>query len=77
MIEFRTNPPPPKAATRCVRTLEERMADDMREMAFAGQNVSVETLVREKGWTVQTVKRLMPVAIAIARRQSTRQIAEA
>lgn len=61
-------------APRCIRSLEERMAGDMREMAFAGQNVSVETLI-ERGWTKNTVQRLSPVAVAIARRQSTRQVA--
>lgn len=75
MIEFRTNPPTPKPAPRCFRSLEERMADDMRELAFAGQNVSEETLI-ERGWSKDTVKRLSPNAIAIARRQSIRQIAE-
>ncbi|KQY31786.1 hypothetical protein [Rhizobium sp. Root483D2] len=62
------------AAPKCIRTLEERMADDMREMAFAGQNVSVETLI-ERGWTKNTVHRLARAATAIARRQSTRQVA--
>lgn len=62
------------AAPRCIRSLEERMADDMREMAFAGQNVSVETLI-ERGWTKKTVQRLAPMATAIARRHSTRQVA--
>jgi len=62
------------AAPRCIRSLEERMADDMREMAFSGQNVSVETLI-ERGWTKNTVHRLAVPAAAIARRQSTRQVA--
>lgn len=62
------------AAPRCIRSLEERMADDMREMAFAGQNVSLETLI-ERGWTRNTVQRLAVAAIAIARRQSIRQVA--
>lgn len=59
---------------RCIRSLEERMADDMRELAFSGRNVSEETLI-ERGWTKPTIKRLAPVATEIARRKSTRQVA--
>lgn len=62
------------AQPRCIRTLEERMADDMRELAFADQNVSVETLV-QRGWTEPTVARLAPDALRIARRVSVRQVA--
>lgn len=61
-------------APRCIRSLEERMADDMREMAFSGQNVSLETLI-ERGWTKNTIQRLSVAAVAIARRQSIRQVA--
>ena len=61
-----------EATPRCVRTLEERMADDMRELAFAGQNVSAETLI-ERGWTIGTIKRLAPAAVTIARRLSVRR----
>lgn len=76
MIRYRTNPTIliKAAPPRCIRPLVERMADDMREMAFAGQNVSVETLI-ERGWTARTIARLSPDAIGIARRQSTRQVA--
>jgi hypothetical protein len=63
-----------EAAPRCVRTLEERMADDMRELAFSGQNVSIETLIG-RGWTAKTVRRLIGPASAIARRSSVRQVA--
>lgn len=62
------------ARPRCVRSLEERMADDMRELAFAGENASVETLVA-RGWTRNTVLRLHEKAVAIARRKSIRQVA--
>ncbi len=61
-------------APPCARSQEERMASDMREMAFGGQNVSVEALI-ERGWTKNSVIRLSPVAMAIARRQSIRQVA--
>lgn len=62
------------AAPCCIRSLEERMADDMREMAFADQNVSVQSLI-ERGWTAKTVARFAPSAREIARRQSVRQVA--
>lgn len=70
--EARKLPQPP----RCIRSLQERMADDMRELAFAGRNVSLETL-GECGWTPDTVKRLAPEAREIARRKSTRQVGAA
>ncbi|WP_322884078.1 hypothetical protein [Sinorhizobium medicae] len=62
------------AAPRCVRSLEERLADDMRELAFSGQDVSVEML-KCRGWSEPTLKRLLPEAAKIARRQSVRQVA--
>ncbi|WEZ84602.1 hypothetical protein P6U16_08520 [Rhizobium sp. 32-5/1] len=76
MIRYRTSLTAVIKATppRCIRPLVERMADDMREMACAGQNVSIETLI-ERGWTARTIERLSPDAISIARRQSIRQVA--
>ncbi|MEI2299312.1 hypothetical protein [Ensifer sp. MJa1] len=62
------------AAPRCIRTLEQRMADDMRELAFAGENVNVESL-KLRGWSEPTISRLASEAAAIARRQSVRQVA--
>ncbi|WDZ75477.1 hypothetical protein PWG15_12710 [Ensifer adhaerens] len=62
------------AAPRCIRSLEERLADDMRELAFSGQNASIETL-QQRGWSEPTLKRLLPEAAKIARRQSVRQVA--
>jgi len=59
------------AAPRCIRTLEERLAGDMRELAYSGQN---ETLI-QRGWSEATLKRLLPEAAKIARRQSVRQVA--
>ncbi|CDZ43068.1 Hypothetical protein NGAL_HAMBI1146_58410 [Neorhizobium galegae bv. officinalis] len=78
MIRFQPTPTyqTVKQPPRCFRSLAERMADDMRELAFAGQNVSVETL-GERGYPEEVVKRLGAKAIGIARRQSTRQIVEA
>lgn len=79
MIRYETRKPEPAAiiaarSRRCMRSLEERMADDMLEMAFAGQNVSVETLL-ERDWTRATIERLFPTAREIARRRAVRQVA--
>lgn len=74
MIRFQPAPPAPTPTTRCFRSLTERLADDMRELAFADQNVSEQTLV-ERGWTLPTLKRLAPDAISLARRLSVRQVA--
>ncbi len=52
------------------------MADDMRELAFAGRNVSLETL-GECGWTPDTIRRLAPEAREIARRKAVTQTARA
>jgi len=71
MIRYQATPAR-AAAPSCHASLINRMADDMREMAFAGQNVSPETLV-QRGWTLPTVKRLSGEAIARARRQSVRR----
>jgi len=76
MIRYQPAIPPRPAAPApsCRTSLVDRMADQMREMAFAGQTVSSETLV-QMGWTLPTVKRLSPDAIALARRQSVRRLA--
>lgn len=71
MIRFEKTPVA-KAPVSCSRSIAERMADDMRELAFAGQNVSTETLAL-RGYPANVVKRFAPEAIALARRQSTRQ----
>ncbi len=62
------------AAPRCTRSPKQRMADDMRELAFSGQNVSVETL-KLRGWSEPTISLLATEAAAMARRQSVRQVA--
>tara|TARA_R110002020_G_scaffold467027_4_gene690179 strand:- start:920 stop:1144 length:225 start_codon:yes stop_codon:yes gene_type:complete len=72
MIQYQATTPPQPAPSSCHASLVDRMASDMREMAFAGQNVSTETLV-QRGWTLPTVKRLSGEAIARARRQSVRR----
>lgn len=60
-------------APSCRTALIDRMADEMREMAFAGQTVSAETLAG-RGWSPATIKRLAPDAVARARRQSVRRL---
>ena len=74
MIRFQASPavlaiPSPS----CRTALIDRMADDMRDMAFAGQGVSPETLA-ERGWSTASIKRLAPDAVARARRQSVRRV---
>ncbi|KEQ05730.1 hypothetical protein [Pseudorhizobium pelagicum] len=75
MIRYAENPKhyQTSPATRCARSLTERMAEDLREAGFSGQG-DVQSLV-DRGWSRATVIRLGPTAIAIARRQSVRQIA--
>lgn len=72
MIRYQPTPANSPAPPSCHASLVERMASDMREMAFAGQNVSTETLV-QRGWTLPTVKRLSGEAINRARRESVRR----
>lgn len=74
MIRFQASTPSPVTPLpSCRRSLIDRMADDMREMAFAGETVSSETL-QSRGWTLKTVQRFSPEAVALARRHSVRQL---
>lgn len=63
----------PPQPVRCVRTLTERMAEHLREEAFAGRG-DVQSL-RDRGWSQTTIDRLGPAAVQIARRNSTKQVA--
>jgi len=77
MIRYQASPAHGATTTQvpspsCRMALIDRMASDMREMAFAGQNVSTETLV-QRGWTAPVIKRLSSEAIDRARRLSTRR----
>ncbi len=77
MIRYITRPKITAAVAekpRCVHSHEERMADDMRELPFAGDNVSIDVLFA-CGWTRNAVARLHEKAVAIARRKSIRQVA--
>lgn len=74
MIRYRERP----KATGIVRApcrdaLVRRLADDMREMAFAGENVSTETL-EQRGWPKAAIARLGGRAVEMARRSSIRQV---
>ncbi|MBG20869.1 MAG: hypothetical protein CML31_13095 [Rhizobiales bacterium] len=62
------------AAKSCSDALVAKMAEEMREMAFAGENVSAETL-KSRGWTEDTIKRLSGPATERARRLSVRRVA--
>lgn len=74
MIRYQASPAIPATPSPSCRTaLIGRMADEMREMAFAGQTVSTETL-QERGWSPASIERLAPDAVALARRQSVRRM---
>ena len=73
MIQYQPSPPPIEPSSSCRTSLIGRMADDMREMAFSGQNVSAETLV-QRGWTASTIRRLSSEAVIRARRASVRRL---
>lgn len=73
MIRFQPSEPQPQPACSCRDALIGRMADDMREMAFAGQTVSPETL-SGRGWSPSSIKRLASAAAAKARRESVRRV---
>jgi len=81
MIQFAAKPipsrtvSPPAARPACRTVLISRMADDIRELAFAGQNVSDETL-KQRGWSEPIIDAFFPDAEKMARRQSVRQIRE-
>ena len=71
---IRPAPMPSGAARRACRTvLVERMAEDMREMAFAGENVSTEAL-KLRGYSPVVIEALLADATAQARRLSIRHI---
>lgn len=61
------------AARTCISSVEGRLADKMREMAFAGENVTPETLDNH-GFSREIVAKLGQRAAALARRQSIKRI---
>lgn len=70
MIKFSKEMPP-------VRTCRERMIDEleitMREMAFAGENVTPETL-KQRGYSDAVIARYAPAAVDMAGRRSIRRV---
>lgn len=76
MIQFQERPKPAGIVRApCRDALVRRLADDMREMAFAGENVNAETLA-QRGWPEAAVTRLGPRAVEMARRASIRRVGE-
>ena len=57
----------------CISSVESLLADKMREMAFAGENVTPETL-ENHGFSREIVAKLGQRAAALARRQSIKRI---
>jgi enoyl-CoA hydratase/carnithine racemase len=60
-------------ATSCRENVIAKMADTMRELAFAGDNVSPETLAHH-GFTREVVDKFGDRAVALARRLSVHQV---
>lgn len=61
------------SAPKCAENLIAKMADTMRELAFAGDNVSPETLAQH-GFSREVVDRFGERAVALARRLSVHQV---
>lgn len=57
----------------CISSVESRLADKMREMAFAGENVTPESL-ENYGFSREVVAKLGQRAAALARRRSIKRI---
>ncbi len=72
MIQFH-----PKAQTiqppTCISSLESRLAEKMREMAFAGEKVTPESL-ENYGFAREVVEKFGQRAAALARRRSIKRI---
>ncbi len=58
----------------CRRNMVEQIADLMREMAFAGDNVTAESVAQRMSTSAAAVKRHSASAVLLARRKSVRQI---
>lgn len=63
-----------KPVSTCRDNVVIKLADTMREMAFAGENVSPDTLAHH-GFTHEIVEKFGDRAVALARRLSVRQVA--
>ncbi len=72
MIQIQPKTPVITSRT-CISSLESRLAEKMREMAFAGENVTPETL-ESHGFSREVVAKLGQRAAALARRRSIKRI---
>lgn len=57
----------------CISSMENRLAEKMREMAFAGENVTPESL-ENYGFSREVVAKFGRRAAALARRRSIKRI---
>ena len=78
MIQFVKRPPfikqPP--ARSCRADLLDKLESTMREMAFAGETVSPDTL-KQRGYSEGVIARLGVQAAQLARRRSIRRVEHA
>lgn len=73
MIRFAPLSKPAHKPVTCIRSVTDRMAETMREMAFAGENVNVESL-KSRGFSEAVIQRCHAHAVSIARRRSIRHV---
>lgn len=74
MITYAPIPRPARAPSPTTAIIS-RMAEDMREMAFGGENVNEDSL-RGRGYTQPVIKRFSMAAARVAARRSVRQVAD-
>lgn len=78
MIRYVTRPDPVAQIIakprRCARSVQDRLADTIQELGYAGEPISIEAL-RQRGFSDSVVQRIGPAALAQARRRSIRQTA--
>lgn len=72
MIQFQTKAHSAAHQT-CISSVENRLAEKMREMAFAGENVTPESL-ENHGFSREVVAKLGQRAAVLARRRSIKRI---
>lgn len=73
MIRFEPAKPTTQKPTPCFRSIADRMAETMREMAFSGETVTAESL-GARGFSDPVIKRFCAEAAAMARRRSVRVV---
>lgn len=76
MIQFAKRPHAALAPARTCRALMiDSLERTMREMAFAGENVTPETLMQH-GFNAAVIERYGAAAVGMARRRSIRRIGQ-